>query len=276
MEKPDQIGNLLLQLINDLNVKYKFERSFKMLQKTLLGNRFLLIIEKDDIRQDLHENIFDICKKIHMPEEFFQAFNANYPDAGCVDFGFEENERTPVYKIYLDFGAKWIKGIYTRPNKSQPLLLFLGFKWDALDNTKCYLTEYTWYPSLPFEGIYEKLGNIFESGKYSKPFQIANDFLDIVSRRISHEDIHYLEVTEKDNPRRSFDINIYKAGLRLKEIYPLLLRIYQHYSIPENKFHAFYNEIRTKIFGHFSGGLSREEKDFLTLYFGVEKIATTQ
>jgi len=248
------------------------ERSFKMFQKNLLGNRFLFIIEKKAIKQDLNEKILDICKRINMPERFLQAFNENYPDAGCVDFGFEENERSSVYKVYLDLGAEKVKQIKAESDKRKPFLLFLGFKWDALDNTKCYLTKYTWYPSLPFEKILEKLASVFEHSEYGKPFEIANAFLDIISRRISHQDVQYLEVTDENSQRRSFDINIYKAELQLKEVYPALARIYQHYSIPENKFHAFYNQMRTRVLGHISGGIDREEKDFFTIYYGAERI----
>jgi flavin-dependent dehydrogenase len=272
LEKAGQKANLLFELIDGLSVDYKFERSFKMFQKNLLGNRFLFILPEKAIKQDLHEKVLDICKRINMPESFLQAFNENYPDAGCVDFGFEEDERSSVYKVYLDLGAEKVKQIKAESDKCKPFLLFLGFKWDALDNTKCYLTKYTWYPYLPFENILEKLASVFEHGEYGKPFEIANAFLDIISRRISHEDVRYLEVTEENNQRRSFDINVYKAELQLKEVYPLLARIYQHYSIPEKKFHAFYNQMRTRILGHISGGINREEKDFFTLYYGAETI----
>jgi hypothetical protein len=96
--------------------------------------------------------------------------------------------------------------------------------------------------------------------------------LDIISRRISQEDIRYLDVTEKNSERRSFDVDIYKAELQLKEVYPLIARIYQHYSIPESKFHAFYDQMRTRLLGHISGGINREERDFFTIYYGVERI----
>jgi hypothetical protein len=33
--------------------------------------------------------------------------------------------------------------------------------------------------------------------------------------------------------------------------------------------------METKIFGHFSGGIDREGKDFLTVYFGLEPVKNT-
>ena len=79
-------------------------------------------------------------------------------------------------------------------------------------------------------------------------------------------------MTEENTPRRSFDINVYNAKLQLKEVYPLLQKIYQHYSIPARDFHALYNQFRTKIIGHLSGGIGRDGKDFLTVYYGLEDV----
>jgi len=60
--------------------------------------------------------------------------------------------------------------------------------------------------------------------------------------------------------------------LLLKQIYPLLQKIYQHYSIPAGEFHALYNLFRTKTVGHLSGGIGRDGKDFVTLYYGLEDV----
>lgn len=138
------------------------------------------------------------------------------------------------------------------------------------------MAKYIWYPSLPYEKIREKLSLLFENTSHKKPLEIANDLLDIALRKIDQHNINYLEVTEEKSQRRSFDINIYRANLQLRELYPLFLRIYQHYSIPAEKFHALYNPVRTKTFGHLSGGIDREGKDFLSAYFGLEDIIRTE
>jgi len=150
--------------------------------------------------------------------------------------------------------------------------MFLGFKWDALDNTKRLLGKYTWYPSLSFEEIRERLSHIFDVDKYRTPLEIADDFLDVVSSKITHDEIYYLDVTEEKSRRRSFDINVYRADLKLKALYPVFSKIYQHYAIPAKQFHSLYNPVRTSRFGHLSGGIDREGKDFFTLYFGAEDI----
>ena len=79
----------------------------------------------------------------------------------------------------------------------------------------------------------------------------------------------YLEMSEENNDRVSFDINLYKANLQIKEIYPFLWQICQHYSISVETFNLFSEKINTKIFGHLSGGIDKEGKDFLTIYYEV-------
>ena len=43
-----------------------------------------------------------------------------------------------------------------------------------------------------------------------------------------------------------------------------------HYSIPSEAFHTLYNPVKTEIFGHLAGGIDRDGKDFLAVYYGVE------
>ena len=102
--------------------------------------------------------------------------------------------------------------------------------------------------------------------------EISEGIVTQASERISRNDIQYLEVTEESNPRKSFDINIYKAKFQLEELYPFLLKTMQHYSIPFERFRPMYERIKTKRFGHLAGGVDREGRDFLTVYFGVKHI----
>ena len=277
MTVPDQPGKSLLKFVDDLGINYAFEHSFKVSEKTLLSNRFLLAIKKSRIaEQNRPGKILEICRRMGMPDEFLEAFEKNLPEADTVDFGFEENERNCVYKVYLDFLSKWKREAAGKQAECDPFVMFFGYKWDAHDPTKQALTKYVWYPSVSFERIKGKFSEIFAGQKRQEPLQIAEDLMDIVSKKVTHEHVYYLDVTEENSPRKSFDINIYKAGLQLKQLYPLLARTCKHYSIPGEIFHALYNPIRTKAFGHLSGGISRDGKDFLTIYYGLEENVKNQ
>ena len=265
----------LFQLVKRLNVEVGFERSFKISDNCLLGNRFLLGMRKGAIKRKPDESILDICAQLEMPEALLGYFKEKLPGANYVHFGFEENEHTCVYKAYLEFWERIQKDIQGTHDTSRPLRLHLGFKWDASDNTKGSITQYTWHPWLSLDEIFERLLQILEPQKYRHSLEMAKAVLGLASARIPHHDILYLEVTEEDNPRRSFDINVYRAGLQMGELYPLLLRMWQHYSIPGEKWRDLYGRVASKTFGHLSGGIDRGGKDFLTVYYGVEGIQDT-
>ena len=271
-EKPPfaEKAGLLFHLIKSLNIDYGFERSFKISEKALLGNRFLFTMSKHAIRQDPHGRILNICRRMDMPKKLLEVYNQNLPSANYVHFGFEEDEKSYIYKAYLEFWTDWENETKNQPNRFDPFLVHLGFKWDVSEPTRCVLTRYTCYPSLSVENILERLSRVFYSDQYRAPCEIAKGIVKLASSRISHDKIFYVEVEEENNPRRSFDMNMYKAKLRLEELHFLLLDMCQHYSIPSEEFHILYDQFRAKLFGHLSGGIDREGKDFFTVYYGVE------
>jgi hypothetical protein len=272
IQRTEQTADFLIQLVKELNVMYDFERSFKMSQQKMLWHRFLMVIDKNDIRGNPHQRILSICERMGMPEDFFGMFKENLSQANPVDFGFEADEGSCIYKAYLDFLPQLRRGGDIKLNQTKPHIMFLGFKWDVLDPTKKALTKYTWYPSLSFEEILEKLSDIYHSDKGRKSNDLAEEFLGIISSRTTHDKVYYLDVSEEHGQRRSYDINAYSANLQLKELYPLMTKIWQYFSIPAEEFSDLYRQMETKIFGHFSGGMDREGNDFLTVYFGLEPV----
>ena len=268
--KPDQNIDRLLQLVKDLDVELGLERSFKISEKVLLQNRFLLGISKHAIKQKPHEKFMEICERMDMPRDFLGVFRENLPKANYVHFGFEENAGTCLYKVYLEF-YKDIEGqVKRQPTQSDPFVLHLGFKWDVSDNAKHVLSKYHWYPLLSVQDMFKRIADRLNPRGYQNPFEIARGIVIAASVRMAHRAILYLEVTEENNPRRSFDINLYRAGIQLRELYPFLLNMFRHYGIPPEEFRTLYTRDKAETFGHLSGGIDREGKDFLTVYYGVK------
>ncbi len=262
----------LFRLVKELGVEIGLEHSFKILEKTLLDNRFLLGVSKKEIENNAQERIIHICKRLDMPQPLLETFRQCLVDANYVHFGFEESETTCLYKIYVEFWESIREEIRLSKNPSRPFLLHLGFKWDAFDNDRKAVTRYTWHPWLSAADILDRLGDILDPGTHGHALEIAGGIVNIAAARIPHQDILYLEVAEEDNPRRSFDINVYRAGLQVGELYPLLSRLGQHYDVSHAKFHHLYDSVKTKRFGHLSGGVSREGNDFCTVYYGAEPV----
>ena len=264
-------ARLLLDLAKGLETEFGVERSFKVLEKRLLGNRFLVTMTKDAIGNHTRQKLLDICSQINMPEDFQDVYRENLSFAKYVHFGYEENEKSSIYKAYLEFPANWEAEFLNKPAGADSFALYLGFKWDTSINTKRALTRYTCYPRIPPETILERLSNLYEGSAQRDSMEIVKGILETALGRIGYGRILYLEVSEDNNPRRSFDINMYRAKLRLEELHPLLLRMCRRFSITEERFRALFDPVRSKRFGHLSGGIDREGKDFLTVYYGIEE-----
>lgn len=82
----------------------------------------------------------------------------------------------------------------------------------------------------------------------------------------------YLEVSEDNNPRASFDLNLHEAGIRIGEVGALLVQARDRYAIPAGEFDSLYGRVSAHRLGHLAGGISREGSDFLTLYYPVERV----
>lgn len=269
-ERTDDRAGLVIQLVDNLDIKYGFERSFKIFEKTLLANRFLLGFKKKRIRLEPHERILDICRRMDIPENLLQAYRGSLPDSNYLHFGFEENERTCLYKAYLEFYDRVEEAMKTQPGKFGSFLMHLGFKWDALDNSRQALTRYIWHPFLSLEDVRGRLSEILDPHKLGTLFEIAKGIVDMASRIVHPYDILYMEVEEENNPRRSFDINVYRAKLQLRNLQPWFSQMCRHYAIPSEEFHTLYEGVQDKTLGHIAGGIDRQGRDFLTVYYGVE------
>jgi len=266
-EKGAEKVDLLFQFLEDHQIRPAFESSCEFLERKLLGNRFLLGFEKRMIHQNPDGKILDICGKMNMPKDFLVALLENLPEAKIVGFGFGEEGETCIVKAYLEFGDRFYRAIKTNRYKPEPYLSHLGFKWHVDDSNKKALTKYTCFPGYSSQEILERLDDFYKD-KNSSPLEIVRGILTLAASRVGTEKFLYLDVKEENNPRSSFDINLYAANLRIKEVYSFFLEMCRHYSIPSEQFNNLYESMKTQIFGHLAGGLDREGRDFLTIYFG--------
>jgi len=266
--KGSQSVDLVFEFLNEQNIRPAFERSFKIMDNTLFENRFLLGFEKDTIRSNPDEKISEICRKLGMPENFHEKLRNNLPESNIVGFGFGEDERGCVVRAYLEFGGRFFRAVRSNPLNPEPYLSHLGFKWDAADNTRKALTIYTCHPRYTYEEMIKRLANDFYKNKVFSPFEIIKKILYAASKKAGSNGFLFLDVNEKDNQRMSFDINLYVANLRLKELHPLLSDIFEHYGLDQERFQNWFTHVKEDILGHLAGGTGGDGRDFLTIYSG--------
>jgi len=270
--RTEELAQRLIRTIHELGVPYDFERSFKMSSGRVLKDRFLLIVDKTAIRGSPGERLIGIGRALKMPADFLDIFAAELPDANPVDFGFEADERTCVYKAYLDFLPRWKEELAGGTRRAEPRLMFLGFKWNALGRGAKALTRYTWHPRISFVDIRKRVSDLLEHDATGDSYGVVAELLETIESKTACERVYYLDVAEDTSPRRSFDLNAYSAGLRLGDLDPVLMKACRHYSIPPGEFRGLLDQVKHMPFGHLSGGIDRTGRSFLTVYFGLRPI----
>ena len=90
----------------------------------------------------------------------------------------------------------------------------------------------------------------------------------------THDRVYYLDVSEADSHRKSFDLNAYSAGLDMEALQPVLMNVSRHYRISDKEIHNLVDRVRHHRFGHLSGGIGRDGRGFLTFYFGIEPVVS--
>ncbi len=256
----------LFRVFDNLHVPYMYERSFRMSERALAANRFLLSMGRKSLPGDFRQSVQDICGRIGMPGALREQVDAHIDGVRSLHLGFEGDDRV-LFKCYLEYDHS-PHGAGTVPG--EPVLLHLAFKWDTGDPDHHVTSRYLWFRLLSEAQMLERMKSIY--GATDNPsLGIAGEVLDAVTGRANTEDLQYLEVQEDGNERKSFDLNFYDAGLLVKDLQPQLARMRDRFAIRPGQFQALYDQIKSRPAGHLAGGIHRNGKDFFNVYYGVQK-----
>jgi hypothetical protein len=259
-------GAELLRLVGNLGIAYQYERSFRISERNLAANRFLLTVDADNIPDNRCARTLEICDRLGIPQSVRDAAEQNFAIAKCIHFGFEADDGAIVCKLYLERAVSKEEAIRARAGK-EAVLLHLAFKWDLLKGT-AVTTRYWWRPGLSAAGIEERLAHVYRDAPEAS-FEIAKAALALTKDRVATEMLQYLEVEEAENSRRSFDLNLYNAKLQVKDIQHLMHRMREHFGLRPGRMQALYDQIKMKSLGHLAGGVHRGGVDFFNVYYGV-------
>jgi len=259
-------ASLPFAIVEQWGVPCGYERSFKMLPGRLWANRYLLGVAAGEVTTD---QWLDACRRLGMPEVYVNSFAARLADANLVFLGFEDHEASCTYKVYLEFWEKVKEEVRRQPPPQAPLLLHLGFKWDANDSRRKAVSEYRCFPLLDKREIRKRIADIYAVQPPSTCGRIVDELVELAATRCVDGALKYVEVHEEDSRRVSFDLNLYAAQLCLQEIWPWLSTIRQHYAIPAEHFARLYDLVGDKLLGHLSSGIGRQGEDFFTVYYQV-------
>lgn len=252
-------ARLLLAYLLTLPIE-GYEKSFKLSECSLLDQRYLVGVDVDRLSP---EQVVDICRKLDMPQAFLERLNEELALADTLHFGFEQGEGSAIFKLYFEY---WRQLDTARARGDESLVLHRAFKWDALDSSRYAIATYRCFPGLSIEQVLQRVARIYP-GQADHPVAELAGWL--LHQRTDHraEPAMYLEVTETDNPRASFDLNLHAADLKLATIGPQLMAQAGRYGLPAAQFESLWQDLATKTLGHLAGGTSRDGRDFLTIYY---------
>ncbi|MBP7230549.1 MAG: hypothetical protein KBA28_01355 [Syntrophaceae bacterium] len=208
-----------------------------------------------------------LADKKQEKERLLVSFQKILPDLSFVHFGYEERENTCGYKIYGEYGSNR-KAI---SQMKAPFLIGLGFKWDVFQPERQVTTKYLCVPGLSQASMHARIEDTFQTQANAMLIDASKDILRQSLEKIAINEVIYLVVSDGDGPRRSFDINVYDAGIRMQHIGKPVRMIFQHFSIPESVYGNIYNPRNEYLLGHISGGVDRDGKAFVSIYGGLEK-----
>lgn len=252
------------RLVEKLRLNCGYEKSFKLIPEHLLPNRYLLGIDKNDLDPD---KLSTIMRTMGMPQRLADELLANLENANLLLLGFEEGVEDCIYKIYLEYWDE-IKQKLEDTEPPYPVkTMFLGYKWSAFDNRRAVVTRYDYFPRLELEQINQRLRLLMVAPGDDITHDVVNRIIEQCAKQADSKTFIFLEAGETGSPRKSFDINLYRAGMKLSHFYPLLKQLCGHYSIRLEALDNVYQNIHHRDLGHLSGGIDRAGKPFFTVYY---------
>lgn len=82
----------------------------------------------------------------------------------------------------------------------------------------------------------------------------------------------YLEASESGNPRRSFDVNLYKTGLFVSDVAAELRAAAALFEVGSDTIEAQLGALGHRPLGHISGGTDRYGSEFLSIYGEIQSL----
>ena len=254
----------VLAAVRGLGAGFGFEKSVKLAAGKLHTDRVIFGVRAAAAPR---AGLLAGCRALGMPEGPLGELEAQLGEANTVGFGYEGG----TYKVYLEFWDRLRARLRREPSNLAPALLFLGWKWPVRDPGRCALARYTCHPLLTIEGIARRLDALYEGGDGASQ-QAAQEILRLAAGRLRNDSFVYVEAEEQGNPRKSFDLNFYKARLTVEELRPALAPLARRYAIGAAELKKALGPALERPFGHLSGGLGRDGGDFLTVYYEIEGI----
>jgi tryptophan halogenase len=258
----------LIRLVETLHAPYGLERSVKIAPGALFDDRCLISIHRAALGEAPVDRLAEMARELRIPASFAEPLAVALEGADVVHFGHEGGPGFEVRKIYLEYASQTRRAMATMSDA--PVLVHLAYKWSPQRPDGAAVTRYTWTPRRTRGEIEAGLRAAMPSSEAPRALRCA---LSLLSRATAHDQSFLplmMEVEEAGNPRRSCDLNLYDANLRLSQIVDLIDSTLMDFAAPRSQGRAAFGPARDMALGHLSAGVGRDGEEFVTIYYGIE------
>lgn len=257
-------ANDIIALVARLGAPYGLERSVKIAPGHLFDDRCLISLHRSALGERPAERLLQLCRELAIPTGFAAQLPAALDGADIVHFGHEGGARATVRKVYFEYAARARRAMQA----GEPVLVHLAYKWTPQQPNEAAVTRYTWAPCRTGQEIEAKLRALLPEAP-----RALGSALRLVSRLALPTEpgpVMMMEVEETGNPRRSCDLNVYDAELRVAAISDLIAAAAADFAIPAARMREVFDRAADVALGHLSSGIGRDGQEFVTIYYGIE------
>lgn len=243
------------------------EQSFKLARGRLLPDRLLVGLPRGAL--DAPE-IEAWAMQLGMPEGGWELLAGHLAAANAVFIGTEDGPTSCMLKMYLEFWDDVRQAV--RNGARTPQLLHLGVKWSTDRPARWEEARYLCHPLLSTRDILRRMAGCYAESTTTASLEHARAVVQRAAQRAPGASFLYLEVEEAGNPRRSYDINLYKSGLRVRDAADNIRAIASHLGVPGADVEGQLDELGERPLGHISGGTDRRGEEFLSVYAEIQPL----
>lgn len=243
------------------------EQSFKLVPGRLLADRVLVGVP---LRALPATEMQAAADALRMPPGGWQVLSKHLSKANAVFIGTEETASARMLKMYLEFWDEVRRVV--RNGARDPQLLHLGVKWSTARIGHWEEAHYMCHPLLGVRDILRRMGGCYPEGGARTGLEQARSIVRNAAHREPQASFLYLEVEEAGNRRRSFDINLYKSGMLVRDAADELRSIASHLGVATADVELQLQQLGERPLGHISGGMDRRGQEFLSVYAEIQPL----
>jgi tryptophan halogenase len=263
----------LIRLVESFGEPFGLERSIKITRGNLNRERCLLSVGRSAFGEPPQEKLLRAARALRVPEPFAEALKTSVHGADVIHFGYEEADGRGIHKIYCEYASsahRAMASVNAAGANAAPTLVHLAYKWLADDPDSHAVTRYTWVPCRSGGELENRLRILVPQDRAPNAHRCIFSLLSRIFSVADPAEVMLMEVEEPDNPRRSCDLNVYDAQMRVHQIADLIEAVAAGLAVPKPHVLAALESAGSKMLGHVSAGIDRHGGEFVTAYFGVE------